>query len=91
MLLATLNLSLKQILTQFQFHGAPLAFTDVLSTFNLVFTLLFTVEAVFKLISFGFSVSESRMKIHYSVSHEFTGSQKLSVVTYFIINYSFSA
>ena len=35
-----------------------MAFTDVLSTFNLVFTLLFTVEAVFKLISFGFSVSE---------------------------------
>jgi len=36
-----------------QFHGAPIAFQDIRSTFNLVFTLLFTVECIFKLVSFG--------------------------------------
>ena len=41
----------------FQFHGAPLFFADILGDFNMVFTLLFTVECVFKLISFGPRVS----------------------------------
>ena len=41
----------------FQFHGAPLFFEDILGDFNMVFTLLFTVECIFKLISFGPRVS----------------------------------
>ncbi|XP_059097525.1 voltage-dependent calcium channel type A subunit alpha-1-like [Tigriopus californicus] len=41
------------ILLMLKFHGAPLYFTDILSYFNLVFTLLFTVECIFKLVSFG--------------------------------------
>jgi hypothetical protein len=44
---------LKKNFFSFQFHGAPLYFTDILSYFNLVFTLLFTIECIFKLVSFG--------------------------------------
>ena len=40
-----------------QFHGAPWYFTEILSYFNWVFTLLFTVECAFKLTSFGPKVS----------------------------------
>ena len=40
-----------------QFHGAPFYFTEILSYFNWVFTLLFTVECAFKLTSFGPKVS----------------------------------
>ena len=36
-----------------KFQGAPLTYMDVLSHFNLFFTLLFTIEAVLKLTSFG--------------------------------------
>ena len=41
----------------FQYHGAPLEFTDVLSDCNLVFTILFTIECVMKLFSFGYKVT----------------------------------
>jgi len=41
------------ILLMLKFHGAPEYFTDILSIFNLVFTLLFTIECAFKLLSFG--------------------------------------
>ena len=37
----------------FQYHGAPLEYTDILSDCNLVFTILFTVECVMKLSCFG--------------------------------------
>lgn len=40
-----------------QYHGAPLNYTDVLSDCNLVFTILFTIECVMKLSSFGYKVS----------------------------------
>ena len=46
----------------FQFHGAPLYFTDILSYFNLVFTLLFTIECIFKLVSFGPRVKKFELK-----------------------------
>merc|ERR1719270_2456606 len=36
-----------------KFNGAPWYFTEILSYFNWVFTLLFTVECAFKLLSFG--------------------------------------
>ena len=36
-----------------KFQGAPLFFIDILSHFNLLFTFLFTIEAVLKLSSFG--------------------------------------
>lgn len=42
----------------FQYHGAPLDYTDVLSDCNLVFTILFTIECVMKLSSFGYKVSK---------------------------------
>lgn len=48
----------KYLTSFFQFHGAPAYFTDILSYFNLVFTLLFTIECAFKLVSFGPRVSE---------------------------------
>ena len=37
----------------FQYHGAPIEYMDVLSDCNLVFTILFTIECVMKLSSFG--------------------------------------
>lgn len=36
-----------------QYHGAPLEYMDVLADCNLVFTILFTIECVMKLTSFG--------------------------------------
>ena len=47
-----------------QFHGAPEYFTDILSIFNLVFTLLFTVECAFKLLSFGPKVNINQFFCH---------------------------
>ena len=41
----------------FQYQGAPLEYTDILSDCNLVFTILFTIECVMKLSSFGPKVS----------------------------------
>ena len=40
----------------FQFDGAPMYFMDILIQFNYVFTLLFTIECVLKLSSFGLKV-----------------------------------
>ena len=57
-----------------QFHGAPWYFTEILSYFNWVFTLLFTVECAFKLLSFGPKVSRKSRKGFFFVlssSHEF--------------------
>ena len=44
---------LNTLLLMLKFQGAPLFYVDVLSHFNLLFTLLFTIEAVLKLTSFG--------------------------------------
>ena len=51
-----------------QFHGAPWYFTEILSYFNWVFTLLFTVECAFKLLSFGPKVSRKSRKFFFSSS-----------------------
>lgn len=50
MLLIVLN----TILLMMKYHGAPLDYTDVLSDCNLVFTILFTIECVMKMSSFGY-------------------------------------
>ena len=44
---------LNTLLLMLKFQGAPLFYVDILSHFNLLFTLLFTIEAVLKLTSFG--------------------------------------
>merc|ERR1719192_1768229 len=44
---------LNTLLLMLKFQGAPLFYVDVLSHFNLLFTLLFTIECVLKLSSFG--------------------------------------
>merc|ERR1719483_1270149 len=44
---------LNTLLLMLKFQGAPLFFVDILSYFNLLFTLLFTIECVLKLSSFG--------------------------------------
>jgi len=44
---------LNTLLLMLKFQGAPLFFVDILSHFNLLFTLLFTIECVLKLSSFG--------------------------------------
>ncbi len=49
---------LNTILLMLNFHGAPLEFQDIRSSFNMLFTLLFTIECIFKLVSFGPRVSE---------------------------------
>eukprot|EP00094_Tigriopus_californicus_P013635 TCALIF_13192-PA protein Name:"Similar to CAC Voltage-dependent calcium channel type A subunit alpha-1 (Apis mellifera)" AED:0.16 eAED:0.16 QI:0/0.61/0.47/0.84/0.77/0.89/19/0/1097 len=49
MLLIVMN----TILLMLKYQGAPLQYTDLLSDFNLVFTILFTVECVMKLACFG--------------------------------------
>lgn len=54
-----MTLTMLTISFPLQFHGAPLYFTDILSYFNLFFTLLFTVECIFKMVSFGPRVSVS--------------------------------
>ena len=48
-----------------KFQGAPLFYVDILSHFNLLFTLLFTIEAVLKLTSFG-------PKVIYEISKSLT-------------------
>ena len=50
------------LLLMLKFQGAPLTYMDVLSHFNLFFTLLFTIEAVLKLTSFGPKVSRASNK-----------------------------
>ena len=50
---------LNTLLLMLKFQGAPLFYVDILSHFNLLFTLLFTIEAVLKLTSFGPKVSFS--------------------------------
>ena len=44
---------LKPVAIAFQYHGAPLYYTDLLSDCNLVFTILFTIECVMKVGCFG--------------------------------------
>jgi len=44
---------LNTLLLMLKFEGAPLYFMDILIYFNLIFTLLFTIECVLKLSSFG--------------------------------------
>lgn len=48
---------LNTLLLMLKFQGAPLFFVDILSHFNLLFTLLFTIECILKLSSFGPKVS----------------------------------
>ena len=48
------------MLSLLQYHGAPLHYTDLLSDCNLVFTILFTIECVMKLSSFGYKVNRVR-------------------------------
>ena len=40
-----------------QHHGAPLVFSDIRSYTNLLFTLLFTIECLLKITSFGCRVT----------------------------------
>ncbi len=47
----------------FQYHGISPEIQDIRSNFNLLFTLLFTIECIFKLVSFGPRVS--------LISHDF--------------------
>ena len=67
------------LLFLFKFHGAPLFFADILGDFNMVFTLLFTVECIFKLVSFG-----PRVRIDYFIlidgTHHKYGQQNGSAV-----------
>ncbi|CAB4057699.1 CACNA1B [Lepeophtheirus salmonis] len=41
------------ILLMLKFHGAPIFFMDILSGFNLLFTFLFTIECILKVVSYG--------------------------------------
>lgn len=53
-----------------KFEGAPLYFMDILIYFNLIFTLLFTIECVLKLSSFGPKVSSTgNIAAQYSTVH----------------------
>ena len=47
------------LLLMLKFEGAPMTYVDVLSSFNLFFTMLFTIEAVLKLTAFGPKVNFS--------------------------------
>lgn len=58
------------LLLMLKFQGAPLTYMDVLSHFNLFFTLLFTIEAVLKLTSFGPKVN-LKLKRHTVTESEF--------------------
>ncbi len=51
------------LLLMLKFEGAPMTYVDVLSSFNLFFTMLFTIEAVLKLTAFGPKVNLWRIKI----------------------------
>ena len=54
-----------------QYEGAPLEYMDVLADCNLVFTILFTIECVMKLTSFGPKVNTKRHNffLHFKFKH----------------------
>lgn len=73
----------------FQFHGAPMYFTDILSYFNLFFTMLFTIECVFKLVSFGPRVRKCSYVqcIHINILHRFDANFS-KLLHYSLLHYS---
>ena len=52
-----MTLVLDHALSTTQHHGAPLVFSDIRSYTNLIFTLLFTIECLLKITSFGCRVT----------------------------------
>lgn len=49
-----------------QFHGQPIIYTHALDVLNLIFTGVFALEFVFKVMAFRFKVSRYPIKVMFS-------------------------